>query len=56
MNTEQSNTTQALNDSDSNSNYPTDITVAQTVQNGKTESGHETENDSETSSLKQRRE
>ena len=56
MNAEQSNTTQAVNDSKSNSNYPTDNTVAQTVQNGATASCQETENVSETSSAKQRRE
>ena len=31
MNAEQSNTTQAVNDSESNNHYPTDNTVAQTV-------------------------
>ena len=56
MNAEQSNTAQAVNDSESNNNYPTDNPVAQTVQNGATESGQETENVSETSSAKQRRE
>ena len=44
MNEEQSNATQAVNDSESNNNYPTDNTVAQTVQNGATASGQETEN------------
>ena len=53
MNAEQSNTTQAVNDSESNNNYPTDNPVAQTVQNGATASGQETENVSETSSAKQ---
>ena len=56
MNAEQSNATQAVNDSESNNNYPTDNPVAQTVQNGATASGQETENASETSSAKQRRE
>ena len=56
MNAEQSNATQAVNDSESNNNYPTDSPVAQTVQNGATTSGQETENASETSSAKQRRE
>ena len=56
MNLEQSNTTQAVNDSESNNNCPTDNPVAQTVQNGATTSGQETENVSETSSAKQRRE
>ena len=55
-NAEQSNATQAVNDSENNSNYPTDSPVAQTVQNGATASGQETENASETSSAKQRRE
>ena len=36
MNAEQSNATQAVNDSESNNNYPTDNPVAQTVQNGAT--------------------
>ena len=56
MNAEQSNATQAVNDSESNNNYPTDNPVAQTVQNEATASGQETENVSETSSAKQRRE
>ena len=56
MNAEQSNSTQAVNDSESNDNYPTDNPVAQTVQNGATAGGQETENVSETSSTKQRRE
>ena len=56
MNAEQSNATQAVNDSESNKNYPTDNSVAQTVQNGATASGQETENVSETSSAKQRQE
>ena len=34
MNAEQRNTTEAVNDSESNNNYPTDNSVAQTVQNG----------------------
>ena len=56
MNAEQNNTTQAVNGSESNNNYPTDKPAAQTVQNGATASGQETENFSETSSAKQRRE
>ena len=55
-NAEQSNAAHAVNDSESNKNYPTDSPVAQTVQNGATASGQETENVSETSSAKQRRE
>ena len=55
MNAEQSNATQAVNDSESN-NYQTDNPVAQTVQNGATARDQETENASETSSAKQRRE
>ena len=56
MNAEQSNANQAVNDSESNNNYPTDSPAAQTVQNRATASGKETENVSETSSAKQRRE
>ena len=56
MNAEQSNATQAVNDSNSNSNYTTDSPFAQTVQNGATTSGQETESGLETSSAKQRRE
>ena len=56
MNAEQSNATQAMNDIEGNKNYPTDNPVAQTVQNGATASGQETENASEISSAKQRRE
>ena len=56
MNAEQSNATQAVNDSESDNNYPTDNPVAQTVQNGAKSSGQETENVSETSSAKQRHE
>ena len=56
MNAEQSNATHAVNDSESNNNYPTDSPAAQTVQNGATASGQGTENSSETSSAKQRRE
>ena len=50
MNAEQSNTTQAVNDSERNNNYPTDDQVAQTVQNEATASGQEMENVLETSS------
>ena len=53
-NAEQSNATQAVNDNQSNNNITTDSPVAQTVQNGATASGQETENISETSSAKQR--
>ena len=56
MNAEQNNATRAVNDSESHNNYPTDSPVAQAVQNGATASGQETENVSETSSAKQRRE
>ena len=56
MNAEQSNAAQAVNDSKSNSNYPTDNPIARTVQNGVTASGQETENVLETFSAKQRRE
>ena len=56
MNAEQSNSTQAVNDSESNNNYPMDIPAAQTVQNVATASGQKTENASETSSAKQRSE
>ena len=56
MNAKQNSATQAVNDSESNNNYPTDNPVAQTVQNGATASGQETENVPETSSAKQRRE
>ena len=52
MKAEQSDINQAVNDNESNKNY----TVAQTVQNGATASGQETEKVSETSSAKQRRE
>ena len=55
MNAEQINSTQAVNDSECNNNYPTDNPVAPAVQNGATASGQETENVSETSSAKQRR-
>ena len=56
MNAEQSNATQAVIDSESSNSYPTESPVAQTVQNGAIASGQETENASETSSAKQRRE
>ena len=39
MNAEQSNITQAVNDSESNNNYPTDNPVAQTLRNRATASG-----------------
>ena len=55
MNAEQSNTTQAVEDNESNNNYPKDNPVAQTVLNGAIASGQETENVSETSSAEQRR-
>ena len=41
--------------SENNNNYPTNNPIAQTLQNGATASGQETENVSETSSAKQRR-
>ena len=44
INAEQSNTTQAVNDNERNNKYPSDNPVAQTVQNGATASGQETEN------------
>ena len=56
MDAEQSNAAPAVNESESNNNHPTDSPVAQTVQNGAAASGQETENVSETSSAKQRRE
>ena len=56
MNAEQSNTTKAVNNSESNNKCPTDKPVAQKVQNGATASARETESVSETSSAKQRRE
>ena len=56
MNAEQSNTIQAVNDSESNNNYQTDNPVAQTALNGATASGQEAENVPETFSAKQRRE
>ena len=52
MNAEQSNATQAVNDRESNNNYPTNNSVARIVQNGATASGKETENVSETFSAK----
>ena len=48
------NANQAVNDSESNTNYPTDNPLAQTMQNEATSSGQE--NVSETSSAKQRQE
>ena len=58
MNAEQSNTTKAVNNSESNNNCPTDKPVAQKVQNGATARAREREREcvSETSSAKQRRE
>ena len=47
MNAEQSNATQAVNDSESNNNYSADSPVAQTVKNGATATGQETEDVSE---------
>ena len=55
MNAEQSNTIQAVNDSESNNNYPTDNPATQTVQKEAAASGQDKENDLETSSAKQRR-
>ena len=54
MNAEQRNATQAVNNNESNKNYPTDNPVPQAMQNGATASGPETENASEISSAKQR--
>ena len=54
MNAEQSSATQRLKNSGSKKSYPTDTSVAQTVQNGATASCQETENVPETSSAKQR--
>ena len=48
--------TQEVKDPESNNNKPMGNPAAQTVQNGATASDHETENVSETSSAKQRRE
>ena len=56
MNTEQSNTRQAVNESEINNNYPTDNSATQTLQNGTVANNQNTENISETSSAKQRRE
>ena len=56
MNAKQSKAIQTVNDSDINNNYPTDNPVAQTVQNEATASGQQTENVSESSSAKRRRE
>ena len=46
--------TPAANDRESNNNHPTDNPVAQTMQNGVTASGQDTENVSKASSAKQR--
>ena len=56
MNAEKSNTTPAVNDSGGKKNYPTNNPVAQTVQKRATASRQDTENVSEISSAKQRRE
>ena len=56
MNAEQSSTTQAMNESESNNSNPTDNLVDQTMLNGATASDQDTENVSETSSPKQKRE
>ena len=53
MNAEQSNTTEAVDNSERNNNHTTDNPVAQTVQTGATAIGQETENVSEISSAKQ---
>ena len=55
MNAEQRNTTQAVYDSDSQTNYPTDNTFAESVQNIATGEGQDPKIVSETSSGKQRR-
>ena len=49
MNTEQSNTSQTVNESESNNNYPTDNSATQTLQNGTVANDQNTENISETS-------
>ena len=56
MNTEQSKPSQAVSDSKGKNNYPTDLSVDQTLQNGATASTQDIENASETSSAMQRRE
>ena len=56
MKAEQTKTTQPVKDNESNSNNLLDNPVAQTVQNGATAIGQDTENVSETFSAKQRRE
>ena len=56
LNEERSNVTQAVNERERNKNYSTDNPVAQTERNGATASGQDTENVSETSSAKQKRE
>ena len=56
MNTEQSNTSQAVNESESNNNYPTDNSATQMLQNVTVANDQNTENISETSSATQRRE
>ena len=49
MNAEKSNAIQAVNDSESNNNYPMDNPVDQTVQNRATARGQDKENISESS-------
>ena len=56
MNTELGNTSQAVNESESTNNYPTDNSATQTLQNGTVANDPNTENIFETSSAKQRRE
>ena len=56
MNTEQGNTSQAVNEGEINNNYPTDNSAKQTLQNSTVANDPNTENISETSSAKQRRE
>ena len=56
MNAEQSNKTDAINNSESNNNHQMDKPVVQRVQNGATASGQYTDNVLKTTSTKQRRE
>ena len=55
MNAEQSNLTEAVNDSESNNNYSMDNPIGQRVQNGATARGQHAENVSETYSAKHMR-
>ena len=55
VNRDQGKASQAMNDTENNNKYPADNSVAQTVQNGTTASGQDTESVLETSAAKQRR-